>query len=97
MSVIPNGSASSYSASAPSLSKVLQKGMRVAASGDFQLNEWEKNGEKRVSVELIANDIEPLFDKREGGGERQQSRGGQASSGGGFGDYNGDPGDDVPF
>jgi single-strand DNA-binding protein len=61
---------------AESLNKVLKKGMRVATSGEFNLNEWtdKQSGEKRVSVEVIANDMEPLFDKQQDSGERSQSR-----------------------
>ena len=61
---------------AESLAKVLQKGMRVAASGDFQLNEWtDKNGGgNRVSVEMIASDIEPLFDKKQDGEARPRNQ-----------------------
>lgn len=52
---------------AESLQKILLKGMRVATSGDLQLNEFtNREGEKRTTVELIANDVEPLFDKKEG-------------------------------
>lgn len=61
---------------AESLGKILQKGMRIAASGEFQLNEYtdKKSGGKRVTVEMVANDIEPLFDKKEGGSARQSSQ-----------------------
>jgi single-strand DNA-binding protein len=85
---------------AESLAKVLTKGMRVAASGDFQLNEFTgRDGDKRTSVEVIANDIEPLFDKKQDGGERQERRE-PASSGGGFGggfEGAGSTDDDIPF
>jgi single-strand DNA-binding protein len=81
---------------AESLAKVLTKGMRVAASGDFQLNEWNKDGEKRVSVEVIANDIEPLFDKRPDG-ERQSSQPRDQSQPQGGADYGYDDSDNLPF
>ena len=78
---------------AESLVKVLTKGMRIATSGDFQLREYtDKNGATRVSVEVIANDIEPLFDKKEGGESRTRG-GSQADQQRGFDDDS----DNIPF
>src|SRR5687767_15224554 len=69
---------------AESLSKVLQKGMRVAASGEMDVRQYEtKAGKAGVSVEIVASDVFPLFDRKEGG-ERGGGGGGFAG-GGGFG------------
>lgn len=81
---------------AESLAKVLQKGMRVGASGEMRIDQYtDKNGKDRFSVELVASDIEPLFDKKEGGGggERRQSLNDDR---GGF-DGGNDDGDQIPF
>ena len=36
----------------------LQKGARVTVSGSLRWSQWEKDGQKRSKVEIIANDIE---------------------------------------
>jgi single-strand DNA-binding protein len=92
---------------AESISQHMTKGMRVAASGDLNVREYDaRDGSKKTAIELIARDIELLFDKREGGGERPQSNqrepagggyqgyqgGGQSYGGGGATDT-----DDIPF
>lgn len=86
---------------AESLAKVLTKGMRVAASGDMQLSEFTgRDGEKRTSVELIANDIEPLFDRKEGGAgstQRRERAASQDSAGAYDGGFAGGSEDDIPF
>lgn len=89
---------------AESLAKVLVKGMRVAATGDMQLNEFtDRGGEKRTTVEVIANDIEPLFDKKEGGEHRSSGRSQQREEssgyegGGEFGGSDSGDGSNIPF
>lgn len=86
---------------AESLAKVLTKGMRIAASGDMQIDEYtdKKSGEKRFSVEVIANDIEPLFDKKADGGERREQHRDTSAGGWGGGGFEGagSTEDDIPF
>jgi len=60
----------------------LSKGRPVAVEGRLDWREWEKDGVKRQSVEIIANSVQ-FLGSRDGGGE-----GGQ---GGGF-----TPSSDVP-
>ena len=56
---------------AESLQKVLEKGMRIATTGDMEVRQYESNGKAGVSIEIIANDVEPLFDKGPGmGGQK---------------------------
>lgn len=43
---------------AESLSRYLNKGMKVAVEGKLRWSQWEKNGEKRSKLEVIADDIE---------------------------------------
>lgn len=88
---------------AESLAKVLTKGMRVAASGDMQLNEFTgRDGEKRTTVEVIANDIEPLFDKKDsgesraGGGQHRERSASHGQRDDGFAG-GGSTDDDIPF
>jgi single-strand DNA-binding protein len=87
---------------AESLAKVLQKGMRVGASGEMKVDQYtDKNGEKRFAVVVIANDIEPLFDKRPEGGtsERRPAQHRETSAGdaGAGGDNWGGDDRDIPF
>ena len=81
---------------AEALGKILQKGDSLFVEGRLQTSSYEKNGEKRYSTEVVANNIvlpgrgrgEGAGAPREGGGApRREARGG----GGGGG------GDEVPF
>jgi single-strand DNA-binding protein len=81
---------------AEALGKILQKGDSLFIEGRLQTSSYEKNGEKRYSTEVVANNIvlpgrgrgEGAGAPREGGGApRREARGG----GGGGG------GDEVPF
>lgn len=50
------------------LAKLLKKGSRVFCAGEVGLREFEgRDGVKRVDLELRADRVEPLFDKREAG------------------------------
>ena len=62
----------------------LAKGRPVAIEGRLDWREWEKDGVKRQSVEIIANSVQFL-------GSRDGSGGGGGSEGGGF-----SPSSDVP-
>jgi len=52
------------------LAGFLRKGERVAVEGSIRSSSYEKNGEKRTSVEIHATDIELLGDK--GSAPRQE-------------------------
>jgi single-strand DNA-binding protein len=62
----------------------LSKGRPVAIEGRLDWREWEKDGVKRQSVEIIANSVQFL-------GSRDGSSGGGGGEGGGF-----SPSTDVP-
>jgi single-strand DNA-binding protein len=62
----------------------LAKGRPVAIEGRLDWREWEKDGVKRQSVEIIANSVQFL-------GSRDGSSGGGGNEGGGF-----SPSSDVP-
>lgn len=42
---------------AETLSKMLRKGMRVTVSGKLSYRAWEKDGQRRSKLEIIANDV----------------------------------------
>ena len=50
-----------------SLSRFLSKGQKIAVEGKLRWSSWEKDGEKRSKVEIIADDIE-FMSSRDGGG-----------------------------
>jgi single-strand DNA-binding protein len=81
----------------------LSKGSQVLIEGRLKLDTWEKDGQKRSKLRVIASRMMMLGGK--GGGE---SRGGASSSGGEYdsysneGDYErapagGPPSDEIPF
>lgn len=43
---------------AESVSNYLTKGMKVAVEGKLRWSQWEKDGQKRSKVEVIAEDVE---------------------------------------
>jgi len=43
---------------ADSLSKILAKGMKVAVSGHLRYSTWERDGQKRSKIEVIADDVD---------------------------------------
>lgn len=55
------------------LAKFLGKGDRIFVEGSIRTSSYEKNGEKRYSTEVVANNIILA-----GGGRRQPSEGGEA-------------------
>jgi single-strand DNA-binding protein len=68
------------------LSKFLQKGSTIFVEGRISTSSYEKNGEKRYSTDIIANNI-ILAGRGRGGGEAREFEGGggegQRSYGGG--------------
>ncbi len=60
-----------------SLSRFLEKGSKVAIEGKLRWSQWEnQQGEKRSKLEVIADDIEFLSSRGEGGGGGGRSYGG---------------------
>ena len=49
------------------LSKNLRKGMLVCVSGKLTWQSWERDGQKRSKVSIIANDVELLSEKQSSG------------------------------
>jgi single-strand DNA-binding protein len=45
----------------------LKKGARVYIEGSLRTQQWEKNGEKRFTTEIVANDMQ-MLDRAGGGG-----------------------------
>lgn len=56
---------------ATALSDILTKGMKVAVSGNLHYSSWEKDGQKHSKVDIIANEIE-LMQNRKPQQEQQQ-------------------------
>ena len=53
---------------AEGLAQHCTKGTRIAAQGDLNVRTYQKrDGGEGTSIELMARDVEVLFDKREGG------------------------------
>lgn len=80
---------------ADSLSKFLSKGMKVAVDGKLRYSSWERDGQKRSKIEVIADDID-IMQRRDGDGGRTYGagNGGQANNsyGGQVGPQNGSQG-----
>ena len=49
---------------AESLSRILTKGMKVAVSGRLHYSSWEKDGQKRSKMEVVANEVD-LMQRRD--------------------------------
>lgn len=58
---------------ATALSDILTKGMKVAIAGKLRYSSWEKDGQKHSKVEIIANDVE-LMQNRKPQQEPQQTQ-----------------------
>jgi single-strand DNA-binding protein len=92
---------SAFGKRAEGLAKLtLAKGDRIGVTGELRVREYEKDGAKRTSVEVNANDVALLSGKRDA---EQPSRAPvkdrpQAAQGNAADASNGDPfGDDIPF
>ncbi|HEX4330826.1 MAG TPA: single-stranded DNA-binding protein [Usitatibacter sp.] len=87
----------------------LKKGSQVYVEGRLQTREWEKDGVKRYTTEIVANQMQMLGSRQGmGGGSREASEAGEsaggsrpaaskpaakAGTGGKFDDFE----DDIPF
>jgi len=61
---------------ADSLSKILAKGMKVAVSGKLRYSTWEKDGQKRSKLEVIADDVD-IMQRRDSQSQHNGSYGQQ--------------------
>lgn len=55
---------------AEKLSQYLHKGMKVAIEGKLRYSQWEKDGQRRSKLEVVAEELE--FMSRQDGGQPQQ-------------------------
>ena len=79
----------------------LAKGRQVAVDGRLRWRQWEKDGQKRSKVEVVADTVQ-FVGPREGGSGSGAPAGGQRSGAGfpaegGFEPADEDFGDDIPF
>lgn len=49
---------------ATALSDILTKGMKVAVAGKLHYSSWEKDGKKHSKVDIIANDVEIMQNRK---------------------------------
>ena len=49
---------------ATALSDILTKGMKVAIAGKLHYSSWEKDGQKHSKVDIIANDVEIMQNRK---------------------------------
>ena len=78
---------------AEGLNQYLTKGQQVAVEGSLTQDRWEQDGNKRSKVKIIANNIQLLGGRGQGGGMQQGSgfqQGGMGGNAGG-GNFNGAP------
>lgn len=62
-----------FGARAESLSRMLAKGSKVAVEGHLRYSSWERDGQRRRKLEVVAEEIE-LMQRRDGerGGARRE-------------------------
>lgn len=83
----------------------LKKGQQVYISGRWKTSEYEKNGEKRYSTQIMADRMQMLGSRQDGGGgggSQHQSQGNTYGAGGGqqnnqSQNYEADFDGDIPF
>lgn len=49
---------------ATALSDILTKGMKVSVAGKLHYSSWEKDGQKHSKVDIIANDVELMQNRK---------------------------------
>ena len=54
---------------AESLSKLLNKGMKVAIEGKLRWSQWEQDGDRKSKVSIIVSEVEFMSDRRNRKGE----------------------------
>ena len=77
----------------------LSKGRGVFIDGRLEWREWEKDGQKRQAVEIIADTVEFKGAPMGHSGGNTNSGGGDTTAGGADQDFGGGPSaeDDIPF
>ena len=64
-----------FGARAESLSRILAKGMKVSIEGKLRWSQWEKDGQKRSKIEVVAEEVELM--QMRGDGEYGKHRSAQ--------------------
>lgn len=59
---------------ATSLSDILTKGMKVAIAGKLHYSSWEKDGQKHSKVDIIANEVELMQNRKPQREQPQQTQ-----------------------
>lgn len=54
-----------FGARAEALSRLLSKGAKVAVEGKLRWSQWESSGQKRSKIEVIADEVELMSQKRQ--------------------------------
>ncbi|MEQ1833524.1 MAG: single-stranded DNA-binding protein [Candidatus Eisenbacteria bacterium] len=83
-----------WKAQAEACAKYLAKGSKVYVEGKLQTREWEKNGEKRYTTEIMAQSV--VFLSMNGGQDEAAGGGAPAAVAGAAADWQA-TGDDLPF
>lgn len=80
---------------AEGLSRILAKGMKITLQGKIHYSSWEKDGQPRSKIEVIANDVDFMSRKDDGHAKDNQSYGAprqQSKS-----SYDDDFSEEIPF
>ena len=70
------------------ISEYARKGSKLYLEGSLRTRQWEKDGQKHYTTEIVAKEMQ-LLDRREGGADKPAQR----QDHGGFDDF----GDEIPF
>ena len=65
-----------FGARAESLGSIMRKGMKVTVEGKLRYSQWEKDGQRRSKLEVIADEVElpPRMDAQDNGSTNYTSR-----------------------
>lgn len=80
---------------AESLADILAKGMKVAVEGKLRWSQWERDGQKRSKIEVVADEIELM--SRSGGAAPEEGADAEGGQGAGKADPYGVYDEDIPF
>ena len=70
----------------------LKRGSKVYIEGELRTRDWEKDGQKHYTTEVVANEMQMLDSRGEMGGGGSSSGGSGGSQGGGGGSFSGGSG-----
>ena len=83
---------------ADTLNTHLAKGRRIGVDGRLDWSSWEaQDGSKRSKVEIVAQSVQFLDSRGEGGGEGGERQFVPAAAPAGHEDFRGSADDDIPF